>query len=71
MDMDMNFNFAPVYPHHDLLVEIGEVEMAMEGTVWHSGIMSSGEVGNKQGLATKWVGREWVFRKSLLESLFD
>ncbi|MGH8158867.1 MAG: hypothetical protein ACREPQ_12160 [Rhodanobacter sp.] len=26
----MNFNFAPVYPHHDLLVEIGEVEMAME-----------------------------------------
>ena len=33
--------------------------MAMEGTVWHSGIMSSGEIGNKQGLATKWVGREW------------
>ncbi|GAB2538404.1 hypothetical protein GCM10027065_07640 [Rhodanobacter koreensis] len=30
MDMDMNFNFEPVYPHHDLLIEIGQVEMAME-----------------------------------------
>lgn len=29
--MDMNFDFAPVYPHHDLLVELGQVEMAMEG----------------------------------------
>ncbi len=29
--MDMNFNFEPVYPHHDLLIEIGEVEMAMDG----------------------------------------
>jgi hypothetical protein len=29
--MDMNFDFEPVYPHHDLLVEIGEVEMAMDG----------------------------------------
>lgn len=28
--MDMNFDFHPVYPHHDLLVEIGEVEMAMD-----------------------------------------
>ncbi|CAM5405618.1 hypothetical protein [Rhodanobacter lindaniclasticus] len=28
--MDMNFDFQPVYPHHDLLVEIGEVEMAMD-----------------------------------------
>jgi hypothetical protein len=28
--MDMNFNFEPVYPHHDLLVEIGQVEMAMD-----------------------------------------
>ncbi|WP_460875904.1 hypothetical protein [Rhodanobacter koreensis] len=26
----MNFNFEPVYPHHDLLIEIGQVEMAME-----------------------------------------
>lgn len=29
--MDMHFNFEPVYPHHDLLIEIGEVEMAMDG----------------------------------------
>ena len=29
--MDMSFDFHPVYPHHDLLVEIGEVEMAMDG----------------------------------------
>ncbi|OOG43522.1 hypothetical protein [Rhodanobacter sp. C05] len=29
--MDMNFNFEPVYPHHDLLIEIGQVEMAMDG----------------------------------------
>lgn len=28
--MDMNFNFEPVYPHHDLLIEIGQVEMAMD-----------------------------------------
>jgi hypothetical protein len=28
--MDESFNFQPVYPHHDLLVEIGEVEMAMD-----------------------------------------
>lgn len=28
--MDMNFNFEPVYPHHDLLMEIGQVELAME-----------------------------------------
>ncbi|MCW8807156.1 MAG: hypothetical protein OQK79_03450 [Rhodanobacter sp.] len=28
--MDMNFDFEPVYPRHDLLVEIGEVEMAMD-----------------------------------------
>ena len=28
--MDMNFDFQPVYPHHDLLVEIGEVEMEMD-----------------------------------------
>lgn len=29
--MDMNFDFGPVYPHHDLLVEIGQVEMAIDG----------------------------------------
>lgn len=29
--MDMNFDFQPGYPRHDLLVEIGEVEMAMDG----------------------------------------
>jgi hypothetical protein len=28
--MDMSFDFQPVYPHHDMLVELGEVEMAME-----------------------------------------
>lgn len=28
--MDMSFDFQPVYPHHDLLIEIGEVEMAMD-----------------------------------------
>lgn len=29
--MDMNFDFQPVYPRHDLLVEIGQVEMAIDG----------------------------------------
>jgi hypothetical protein len=29
--MDMNFDFQPVYPHHDLLVELGQVEMAIDG----------------------------------------
>jgi len=29
--MDMNFNFEPVYPRHDLLVELGQVEMAIDG----------------------------------------
>jgi hypothetical protein len=28
--MDMSFDFQPVYPRHDLLVELGEVEMAMD-----------------------------------------
>ncbi|MDE2155583.1 MAG: hypothetical protein KGJ97_09645 [Xanthomonadaceae bacterium] len=28
--MDMSFDFEPVYPHHDLLIELGQVEMAME-----------------------------------------
>lgn len=29
--MDMSFDFQPVYPHHDLLIELGQVEMAIEG----------------------------------------
>jgi hypothetical protein len=28
--MDMNFNFEPVYPRHDLMVELGQVEMAID-----------------------------------------
>ena len=28
--MDFNFDFQPVYPHHDLLIELGRVEMAMD-----------------------------------------
>ena len=28
--MDMSFDFQPVYPHHDLLVELAEVEMAID-----------------------------------------
>lgn len=28
--MDMSFDFQPVYPHHDLLVELGQVEMDMD-----------------------------------------
>jgi hypothetical protein len=28
--MEMLFDFEPVYPHHDLLIEIGRVEMAMD-----------------------------------------
>lgn len=27
----MDMNFETLYPHHDLLVELGQVEMAMEG----------------------------------------
>jgi hypothetical protein len=26
----MNFDFEPVYAHHDLLIAIGRVELAME-----------------------------------------
>jgi hypothetical protein len=33
--MDMSFDFQPVYPHHDLLVELGQVEMAMDGLGAH------------------------------------
>jgi len=28
--MDFSFDFQPVYPHHDLLIELGRVEMAMD-----------------------------------------
>jgi hypothetical protein len=28
--MDMSFDFQPVYPHHDLLVEQGQVEMDID-----------------------------------------
>ncbi len=28
--MDMSINFEPVYPRHDLLVELGQVEMAID-----------------------------------------
>jgi len=28
--MDNSFDFQPVYPHHDLLIELGRVEMAMD-----------------------------------------
>jgi hypothetical protein len=28
--MDFSFDLQPVYPHHDLLIELGRVEMAME-----------------------------------------
>ncbi|RDI96929.1 hypothetical protein DVT68_19605 [Dyella solisilvae] len=28
--MDLSFDFEPVYHHHDLLIELGLVEMAME-----------------------------------------
>lgn len=28
--MDFNNEIAPVYMHHDLLIEIGKVEMAMD-----------------------------------------
>ncbi|AIF46239.1 hypothetical protein [Dyella japonica] len=28
--MELSIDFQPVYPHHDLLIELGRVEMAME-----------------------------------------
>ena len=28
--MDFNFDLQPVFQHHDLLIELGRVEMAME-----------------------------------------
>jgi hypothetical protein len=29
--MDTSFDFQPVYPHHDLLIELCQVEMAIDG----------------------------------------
>ncbi len=31
----------------------------MENTVWYSGVMRDYRIGNKQGLADKWFGRDW------------
>jgi hypothetical protein len=28
--MELSVDFQPVYPHHDLLIELGRVEMAMD-----------------------------------------
>lgn len=28
--MELSIDFQPVYPHHDLLIELARVEMAME-----------------------------------------
>lgn len=28
--MSMNSSYAPLYPHHDLLMEIGQIELAMD-----------------------------------------
>lgn len=28
--MDMNFDFQPVYPRHDLMIELGQVEMDID-----------------------------------------
>jgi hypothetical protein len=28
--MDVNFDFQPMYPRHDLMVELGEVKMAID-----------------------------------------
>jgi hypothetical protein len=28
--MDTSFDFEPVYPRHDLMIEIGRIEMAMD-----------------------------------------
>lgn len=29
--MDMSFDFQPVYPRHDLMIELSQVEMAIDG----------------------------------------
>lgn len=33
----MDTNFQPVYPHHDLLIEIGQVEMDMDSLYSEAG----------------------------------
>ena len=33
--MDMSFDFQPVYPRHDLLIELGQVEMAIDDLAEH------------------------------------
>jgi hypothetical protein len=37
----MNFDFEPVYAHHDLLIEMGRVELAMENLKERAGEESS------------------------------
>ena len=37
----MNCDFEPVYAHHDLLIEIGRVELAMESLEERAGEESS------------------------------
>jgi hypothetical protein len=37
----MNVDFEPVYAHHDLLIEIGRVELAMESIEERAGEESS------------------------------
>ena len=34
--VDINASFEKVFPHHDLLIEIGKVEMAMETLQRHA-----------------------------------
>jgi hypothetical protein len=39
--LTMNFDFEPVYAHHDLLIEMGRVELAMENIEERAGEESS------------------------------
>jgi hypothetical protein len=39
--LTMNVDFEPVYAHHDLLIEIGRVELAMENLEERAGEESS------------------------------
>jgi hypothetical protein len=39
--LTMNFDSEPVYAHHDLLIEIGRVELAMENIEERAGEESS------------------------------
>jgi hypothetical protein len=55
--VDMSFDFQPVYPRHDLLVEIGEVEMAMD----HLGDYELGDPDSQPDLESR--------MNSLLEAL--